>query len=172
MILFPDIETNRLYLRDLTLLDAESVFKHFSDPKVTQFMDIEPCSNLKEAEEIIQFHINDSGCRYGLFHKINNELVGTCGFHCWVQGEGAKAEIGFDLSSDFWGHGLMQEALVEVIRIGFDVMMIDFIEATVEQENIRSQRLLQKMNFTKHEEFKENLIYYTLMKKDTILLAT
>lgn len=63
----------------------------------------------------------------------------------------------------------MQEALVEVIRIGFNVMKIDFIEATVEQENLRSQRLLQKMNFNKHEELKDNLFYYALMNKDIIL---
>lgn len=164
MVVFQDIETSRLHLRELNLLDVESVFKHFSDPKVTQYMDIEPCSNLKEAEEIIQFHMNDSGCRYGLFHKINNEFMGTCGFHCWVQGEEAKAEIGFDLSSKFWGQGFMKEALVEVIRMGFDVMKLDYIEATVEQENIRSQRLLHNMNFTKHDELKDNLIYYTLTK--------
>lgn len=96
MVDFPKIETKRLFLRELTMLDAYSVFKHFSDSNVTHFMDIEPCKDLKEAEEIIQFHIDDSGCRYGLFNKLNHELVGTCGFHCWTHGEKSKAEIGFD----------------------------------------------------------------------------
>ncbi|WP_422660574.1 GNAT family N-acetyltransferase [Paenibacillus sp. EC2-1] len=169
MVVFPDIETHRLYLRELTLLDVESVCKHFSDPNVTQYMDIEPCKTMNEAEEIIQFHIHDSGCRYGIFHKMDNKLIGTCGFHCWVQGEEPRAEIGFDLSSDFWGQGFMKEALAELIRIGINVMKLHYIEATVEQENIRSQRLLQSMNFTKHNELKDGLFYYTFIAMDTKL---
>lgn len=161
MVNFPKIETKRLFLRELTLLDVNSVFKHFSDLEVTRFMDIEPCQDIKEAEDIIRFHIDDTGCRYGLYDKNSYELVGTCGFHCWEKGQISKAEIGFDLSAKFWGQGLMQEALVEIIRMGIDVMKIDLIEATVEQENIRSQRLLNKMNFIKQEELKDNLFYYT-----------
>lgn len=162
MINYPEIETSRLFLRELTLLDCESVYQHFSDHKVTEFMDIEPCKDNHEAEEIIQFHINDTGCRYGLFLKNSGELIGTGGYHCWVQGENSRAEIGFDLSSKYWGHGYMQEALVELIHMGFEHMNLEYIEATVEQENIRSEKLLEKMNFTKAEELKDNLYYFTL----------
>lgn len=166
MIHFPKIETTRLYLRELTLLDADSVFDHFSDFEVTQFMDIEPCKERKEAEEIIQFHIDDTGCRYGLFNKLNHDLVGTCGFHCWSLEEPSKAEIGFDLSRKYWGKGLMHEALIEVVKIGFNVMKLDLIEAIVEQKNVRSQRLLNRLKFLKHEGLKDNLFYYTLTKEN------
>ncbi|MCR8842643.1 GNAT family N-acetyltransferase [Paenibacillus sp. SC116] len=162
MLYFPKLETKRLILRELTLADGDGVFKHFSDAEITRFMDIEPCKDIKEAEEIIQFHIDDTGCRYGLFSKANGEFIGTCGFHCWVQGTESKAEIGFDLSTRFWGQGYMQEALVKLIKVGFDVMRLDFIEATVEVGNVRSQKLLGKMNFVKHEELKDGLGYYTL----------
>lgn len=164
MVDFLKLDTKRLLLRELTLLDAYSVFRHFSDPEVTRFMDIEPCQDIREAEGIIQFHIDDTGCRYGLFDKNSNELVGTIGFHCWEKGHLSKAEIGFDLSSEWWGQGLMQEAVIAITRFGFDTMKLDFIEATVEQENIRSARLLNKMNFVKQEEGKDNLDYYILNK--------
>ncbi|WP_327205256.1 GNAT family N-acetyltransferase [Paenibacillus sp. Root52] len=166
IVTFPMIETDRLVLRELTMLDVQAVFQHFSDATVTQFMDIEPCVSLTEAEEIIQFHIADSGCRYGLFLKLNHEFVGTCGFHCWDQGQPSKAEIGFDLSASYWGQGLMHEALTEVVKIGFDHMKVDYIEATVEQENARSIRLLQKMHFYKHDELVDKLLYYTLTKRE------
>ncbi|AIQ15020.1 GNAT family N-acetyltransferase [Paenibacillus durus] len=165
MVEFPKIETKRLLLRELTLLDAKLVLRHFSDSEVTRYMDIEVCQDIREAEEIIQFHIDDAGCRYGIFDRTNNELVGTCGFHCWEKGQNSRAEIGFDLSSRYWGQGLMQEALEEVIRMGFDIMDLTYIEATVENENIRSRRLLNKMNFIKQVELKDNLDYYILMKQ-------
>lgn len=66
---FPSLETERLNLRLLTLQDSKIVFKHFSDEEITRFMDIEPCKAVKEAEEIIRFHLEDSGCRWGLFDK-------------------------------------------------------------------------------------------------------
>lgn len=66
---------------------------------------------LDETEDIIRFHLEDTGCRWGIFSKTDAKLIGTCGFHCWVQGELARAEIGFDLAREYWGRGLMQEAL-------------------------------------------------------------
>ncbi|WP_339259867.1 GNAT family N-acetyltransferase [Paenibacillus sp. FSL R5-0713] len=165
MIHFPNVETERLYLRELTLADRQDVYEHSAKPDVTRFMDIQPCRDVKEAEEIIQFHIEDSGCRYGLFHKLDGEFIGTAGFHCWNTDSPSKAEIGFDLSPDYWGLRLMQEALTAMFEIGWNEMNLDFIEATVEQANIQSQSLLEKLNFLKSTELVDNLFYYTLQKK-------
>jgi len=166
---YPEIETERLFVRELTLEDVEAVFSHFSIPEVTRFMDIEVCKDLKEAEEIISFHIDDSGCRYGLFSKENKELIGTCGFHCWsTEDDETKAEIGFDLSPRYWGRGLMQEALKEIIQIGFELMKLDYIEATTEIENHQSQKLLKKMKFNQENGMKDNLLYFTLRDSNAI----
>lgn len=90
-------------MRELTLDDAAAIFTHFSHPKVIKFMDIEVCKDVSEAIEIIAFHMNDSGCRYGLFNKENRELIGTCGYHCWtIDSKESKAEIGFDLTPTFY----------------------------------------------------------------------
>ncbi|MEC0090608.1 GNAT family N-acetyltransferase [Paenibacillus macquariensis] len=82
---------------------------------------------------------------YGLFNKENNELIGTCGFQCWsTENQETKAEIGFDLSPNYWGRGLMQEVLMKITRIGFDFMKLDYIESTTDVGNLQSQRLLKK----------------------------
>lgn len=160
---YPNIETERLNMRELTLEDTEAVYQHFSIPEVVRFMDIEVCNDLQEAEEIIAFHIHDTGCRYGLFDKETSELIGTCGFHCWTTDQDeTKAEIGFDLSPTHWGRGYMQEALNKMIRLGFDLMKLDYIEATTEIENLQSQKLLKKLAFIQDKELKDGLIYFTL----------
>ncbi|MBD3918427.1 GNAT family N-acetyltransferase [Paenibacillus sp. PR3] len=160
---YPIIETERLYMRELTLEDIEAVYKHFSIPEVVRFMDIEVCKDLQEAEEIIAFHINDTGCRYGLFDKETNKFIGTCGFHCWsTDQDETKAEIGFDLAPPYWGRGIMQEALHEMIRLGFDLMKLDYIEATTEIENVQSQKLLKKLAFNQDKDLKDGLFYFTL----------
>ncbi|WP_434752217.1 GNAT family N-acetyltransferase [Paenibacillus amylolyticus] len=97
---------------------------------------------------------------------LAHQLIGTAGFHCWnPNGVPSSAEIGFDLAPSYWGKGLMQQALKTLIRMGWNVMKLDWIEATVEQENIQSQRLLEKLNFVKSDELKDGLFYYTLHRK-------
>ncbi|WP_339277636.1 GNAT family N-acetyltransferase [Paenibacillus sp. FSL W8-0426] len=166
VIEFPRLETERLMMRELTLQDAASILNHFTDPEVIKFMDIEACKDIAEAEEIIAFHINDSGCRYGLFSKEKDELLGTCGYHCWMANQdGTRAEIGFDLAPRYWGKGIMQEALRELIPMGFDLMQLQYIEATTEQKNDQSQKLLTRLGFKQEPFLKDNLLYFTLRRE-------
>jgi ribosomal-protein-alanine N-acetyltransferase len=163
--IFPDLETERLKLTILNINDTDDVFKHFSDESVTRFMDISPCKDRDEAAEIIRYHIEDTGCRWGVFSKIDAEFLGTCGFHCWFQGKQPRAEIGFDLARKYWGKGIMQEALKPVLDFGFKHMSLDIIEATVEQENGRSINLLRKLNFERDRELRDQLIYFYLLRE-------
>lgn len=144
---FPQLETERLVLRVLTADDAAAVHRHFSDEAVTRHMDIDVCASVAEARAIIAFHVEDSGCRWGLFEKPNGALVGTCGYHCWRRGRRPSAEIGFDLGRSHWGRGLMQEALRSVIRFGFAAMALHRIDAEVEPGNARSIALLRRLGF-------------------------
>lgn len=166
MVEFPPLETERIHLRILTLDDAEDVLLHFSDTNITMFMDIEPCKNIKEAEEIIQYHIDDSGCRWGMYEKDSEKFIGTIGFHLLRRNEDFIAEVGFDLGKDYWGNGFMSEAMKEVISFGFSQMGLDMIDATVEPQNERSLNLMRKLGFKEDFELKDNLLYFYLKRKD------
>ncbi|WP_185929409.1 GNAT family N-acetyltransferase [Paenibacillus popilliae] len=39
-MIYPELETERLLMRELTMEDADAVFRHFSIPEVTRFMEI------------------------------------------------------------------------------------------------------------------------------------
>ncbi|WP_379162829.1 GNAT family N-acetyltransferase [Paenibacillus sp. sgz5001063] len=162
---YPVMETDRLRLRLLTLEDNEAVFRHFSDEEVTRYMDIAPCRDIAEADEIIQFHIDDSGCRWGVFDKQRGQMAGTCGYHCWTAVPLGKAEIGFDLSRDFWGLGMMKEALIPVIQFGFEQMELEVIEATVDPDNDRSLRLLAALGYGREAELVDNLVVFYLRRE-------
>lgn len=162
---YPPLHTERIDLRILNLGDAEAVYRHFSDEEVTRYMDIEPCKDLKEAEEIIQFHIDDLGCRWGMFDKDMNGLIGTCGFH-YLRREGSEftAEVGYDLSRAYWGKGLMYEGIKEVIDFGFSKMGLTTIDATVEPENVRSITLMERLGFERDAELRDQLVYFVLKR--------
>lgn len=160
---FPEFETERLVLRLLAQKDSAAVYRHFADEEVTRYLDIPPCRDIEEAGEIIRFHIEDSGCRWGLFLKETGQLAGTCGYHCWDSGPSAKAEIGFDLSEAYWGQGLMTEAVVPVIQVGFEQMGLQMIEATVDPANERSKAMLERLEFQRKAELVDNLVYFYLL---------
>ncbi|OME14935.1 GNAT family N-acetyltransferase [Paenibacillus odorifer] len=164
-VVFPALHTARIELRILNLEDANVVFRHFSDEEVTRYMDIEPCKDLIEAEEIIQYHLEDLGCRWGMFEKANNEFIGTCGYHYLRRvGNEFTAEVGYDLSRAFWGKGYMYEVMKEIIDLGFLKLGFTSIDATVEPENVRSIMLLERLGFEQDAELRDQLLYFVLKR--------
>jgi len=147
---FPVLETPRLILRPLTFADLDFVFRHFSDPAVTQYMlDEPPLADLAQARELIKFYQDPAGNpynRWGLERKEDGALIGTCGYHNW-QRRYFRAEVGYDLSPAYWGQGYMSEALRTAFQHGFTQMQLHRIEALVYPQNVRSLRLLQKLGF-------------------------
>ncbi len=136
---------------------------HFGDDDVTQYMDIESCTTLEDAREIIAFHEADPGCRWGLFDKATGALVGTCGYHAWERGQPTpEAEVGYDLGRAYWGAGLMTEAMHVVIPFGFERMGLVKIYAGVERKNDRSIRVLERMSFERRGIEQDGLIYFDL----------
>ncbi|MBY0098165.1 GNAT family N-acetyltransferase [Mesobacillus maritimus] len=164
---YPTLETERTILRILTKEDAKEVFMHFSDPIVTRFMDIEPCKDLKEAEEIIHYHEEDLGCRWGIVERSHGIFIGTIGFHYLRHNdEELIGEIGFDLSKSHWGKGYMTEVIKEIISFGFTTMGLDTIDASVETNNQKSIKILETFGFKRDVELRDQLSYYSLQRWD------
>ncbi len=149
---FPALETDRLLLRQLTFEDTEFIFRHFSDPQVTQYlMDEAPVADYDQAREIINFYLEPESKthnRWGIIRKDDQRLIGTCGFHRWEKAY-FRSDIGYDLSPDCWGQGYMSEALRAVLKNGFERMGLNRIDAYVYVHNQRSLQLLEKFGFKK-----------------------
>ena len=145
---FPPLESERLHLRILTSAETTAVFQHFSDPEVTRYTDLDPLQKPEEALEIINYHIVDSGCRWGIFLKESGDMIGTCGLHGWRKEAPTQAEVGYDLAKAQWRKGIMTEVLNTVIPFGFKVLKLDQIVAEVEPENVASSKLLLSLGFT------------------------
>ena len=146
---FPVIETEHLLLRQETLEDAEAVFAIFSDPAVTQFHDLDHFTEIAEAIGVIERRTQrfeaGQGIRWGIVHKQDNTLIGSCGFG-WNLAAG-EAEIGYELASKFWRQGTMTEALRAILQFGFEGVGLRLVLAEVMVENTASKKLLEKLGF-------------------------
>ena len=145
---FPEIETERLLLRELLPEDAPAIFRLFSDPLVTRYYDLENYVNVKQAEELIDFFDEsfelERAIRWGIERKEDGEIMGTCGY-VWLRTH--RGEIGYDLHSSFWRNGYMSEALDAILDFGYTEFGLHRIEAMTMLENEASIGLLRSLGF-------------------------
>ena len=145
---FPEIETERLLLRELLPEDAPAIFRLFSDPLVTRYYDLVTYTDIQQAEELIDFFDEsfelERAIRWGIERKEDGEIMGTCGF-VWLRTH--RGEIGYELHSSFWRQGYMGEALDAILDFGYTEFGLHRIEAMTMMENEGSIGLLRSLGF-------------------------
>lgn len=149
-MLFKDIETQRLFLKNIGTDDREFIFSQFSNEVVNKYLfDAEPLTDIEGADEIIKFYIEPEPRlqhRWVVVRKQDDIKMGTCGFHCWSQEDG-KVDIGYDMGEEFWGNGYMQEAMRHIIKFAIKDMKVKEINACIYFDNERSIQLVEKLGF-------------------------
>ena len=172
------IETSRLLLREATTEDAPDMFRYLSDKDVVKHMGLDPFQTVEDALDEIRWyqsiHEDGSGIRWGITLKNSGKIIGSCGF-LNRSTKNYRAEVGFELSKEYWGKGIASEALEAVIKFGFDHYSFERIEALIEPANVPSQKLVEKQGFKRegllrHYEFTcgkfDDLYMYSLLKDD------
>lgn len=149
-VLITELHTERLHLRKMKIADSSSLFKIWSDPDVTKFMNI--CSFTNENQALDMINLFDGlsqeskAIRFSIIKKDSNEIIGSCGYND-LDFENGKAEIGYDIAKSFWGRGYATEAISSLLEHGFSSLKLNRIEARVDPRNVNSMKLLQKLNF-------------------------
>lgn len=150
-MLFENLETDRLLLKNIAREDNEFILEQFSDENINKYLyDAEPLTDIGEANEIIDFYLQpepQGQHRFILVRKSDGAKMGTCGFHC-LDVIHKKIDIGYDLKKEFQGNGYMQEALnasINYLLLNFDIQRID---AHIYYENEPSIMLAKKLGFS------------------------
>src|SRR5829696_4024847 len=148
----PELETERLLLRKMHLDDAEAMFAYASDPEVTRYVLFETHRSVEDSKAFLRlategYERGDFG-GWGVVLKDGGAFVGTCGVDVNYAPEHARAELGYVLSRDHWGRGLMTEAVRAVISFGFGRMELNRIQARCIAENTASARVMEKAGMT------------------------
>ncbi|HHG83279.1 MAG TPA: N-acetyltransferase, partial [Bacteroidetes bacterium] len=146
----PVLETPRIKLRPLLDSDANDLFKVYGDGLIGEHNGWTTLDSFaKVADKIAAFQqqfIAHKRIRWGLELKETGCIVGDCAFVTFDP-RGHLGEIGFNLAHEFWGKGLMREAVLAMIRYGFEEIGLNRIVGLVATENRRSLSLLQKLGF-------------------------
>lgn len=160
---FPQLETDRLVLRNLTLADAPELFYLRSNKEVMRYIDREPQKTVEETEIFINLLLDTQQKNEAVLWVIALKenpavMIGNIGYWRMAK-EHYRAEIGYMLHHDFWQKGIMKEVIKPVIEYGFTSMMLHSIEANINPANAASQVLLEHTGFVREGYFKENYFF-------------
>ncbi|MBT9146045.1 MAG: putative ribosomal N-acetyltransferase YdaF [candidate division WS2 bacterium] len=162
------LETKRLILRKMTLYDAQDMYEYASDPEVAKYVTWDYHRSIDDSisflKSTIQKYDNKEVSEWGIIYKKSNKFIGTCGYLWWSLAH-SRAEIAYTLSRRYWNKGLMTEAVKEVIKYGFEKMVLNRIEARCMVRNIASQRVMEKFGMKSEGIMREvlfvKLIFYS-----------
>ncbi|MEG0471930.1 MAG: GNAT family protein [Solibacillus sp.] len=175
---FPLLETERLVLREITMEDAPSILNYLSDKEVMKYYGLAPFQTVNDALDEISWYQsifrNKTGVRWGITEKDQLVVIGSCGF-LNVDGQHARAEIGFELNQAYWGKGIASETLKPIITYGFKQLKLQRIQALIEPANTASQKLVERHGFVREGLLRsyeytcgkfDDLYMYSLLKQD------
>ncbi|WP_395044969.1 GNAT family N-acetyltransferase [Flavobacterium sp.] len=159
---FKNLETNRLLLRRVSVNDVAEVLKLRSDKETMKYIPRPLVTSQEEALEHINM-IEDKiesnvGINWAITIKGNPKLIGIIG-HYRIQPENHRCEIGYMILKEYWGKGIVTEAIEVVLKYGFEDLNMHSIEAVIDPDNIASEKVLIKNGFVKEAHFIENELY-------------
>lgn len=157
----PTLRTPRLSLRKLRLRDAADLYEYACDPEVARHVLWEAHQSVAQSRRFLLGAIRQyrKGLPASFAITLNDtgKMIGTIGF-MWINTDHKSAEIGYSLSRAYWNQGIMTEALREVLRFGFEELMLNRIEAQHETDNPASGRVMMKAGMRKEGILRQRLI--------------
>ena len=154
------LETDRLLLRPWQEADLGDFYSYASVPGVGEMAGWRHHESMEVSRKILQSFLDEKNV-FALALKSGNKVIGSLGLHrSWANEEAELQnlrikEVGYVLSKDYWGMGLMPEAVTALIRYCFDELGLDALTVGHFSSNLQSRRVIEKcgFRFARHGEY-------------------
>lgn len=162
------IESKRLILRGWKEEDINDMFEYTSVKGVGEMAGWKHHETIEETHKILSNFISEKNV-FAIVCKENGKVIGSLGLHpSWLNDdENYKSmkikEIGYVLSKEYWGKGLMPEAVKSVIAFCFEKYSLKALTIQHVATNCQSEKVIKKCGFTfveKGQTFSELLQTY------------
>lgn len=153
------LETERCYLRELSVDDAQAFYDLNADPEVVKYTGDKPFETVAEAKSFLQnynqYVLYGYG-RWAVISKENGLFLGWCGLK--FSPDLGEVDLGFRFSRKYWNQGYATETAQASIEYGFNKLNLDKIVGRAMEANIGSVKVLEKvgMEFVGRFEFEKH----------------
>ncbi len=155
----PDFRTPRLALRRLRMQDAAGLHLAYGDAEAMRFWDSPPAASLAETEARIaqsvaadpQWH-----AAWAVLRRTDASFIGMVNYHGrapWHR----RLAVGWMLVPAHAGQGYAQEAMHALLQHCFTTLDTHRIEAEIEPDNHRSERLAHRLGFRREGLLRERM---------------
>lgn len=159
----PSLTSQRLLLRSWQIEDAEALYSWCGDLKVTEFLFWYPHRDLEVSKRLLAKWVKKPrGFSWAI--TLNNQPIGEIQLIKDLPNGGG--EIGYTLSSSYWGKGYMSEAFC-LVKEYLTKQGYRYLYAESDSHNARSIAFLTKQGFKK----KEEKPYHIDKKNEDIILS-
>lgn len=148
------LETDRLILRGWEDRDAAGLYKYASDERIGPAAGWPPHKDIGYSRAVIRTVFAKDEV-YAICLKENgNEPIGSIGLTLEGSPERplqkGEAELGYWVAHPFWGQGIAPEAVMEMLRRGFEDLGLKRIYCGYFKGNNNSKRVQLKCGFKYH----------------------
>lgn len=145
-----DIGTRRLQLRPVAPGDAPLLVQLDSDPEVMQFVSggspTPPSAIVDWVIPRSQAQFRDHGTGLWLaFDRRTDRMAGWVWLRLPRHSAVPELELSYRLARRSWHRGLATEAALALIDVAFDTTDTERVFASTHPDNVRSQRVMQKL---------------------------
>lgn len=147
------LESERLILRPWREDDLDDLFEYASMEGLGPMSGWPEHKNREESRQLLSFFMT-SGRSFAIEYRENHKVIGDIGIKNYIEdrlGEEYRPlrgqELGYALNRDYWGRGLMPEAVARVIGYCFNELCLDFLTCGHFTDNRQSRRVIEKAGF-------------------------
>lgn len=153
------LETNRLILRQLVMDDLDELYALYRDPEITRYIPDAPRSR-EEAQEELEWHMHGHPRHpelglWATIHKETGKFIGRCGLLPWEIDGQQEVEVAYTIARAYWRQGLGSEAAQAILQYGFEKLNLSRLICLVDEENIASQKVAEKMGMRFEKESRD-----------------
>ena len=137
-------------MRKLLYSDQANIFEYAKNPEVAKHLLWDTHENefdtIQFLNLVYEAYNHNNPAPWGIELKSNKKIIGTAGFVGWDR-EKKEMEVGYALAQNYWGKGIVTEAIKEVVKFGFEQLELSSITSRCKPVNIGSYRVLEKSGF-------------------------
>lgn len=149
------LQTERLYLREMTQADFPLLCRHLQDPEVMYawehaYSDTEVQEGIDK--QLWRYETYGFGI-WAVILKESGELIGQCGLSMQPVEDKEVLEIGYIFQKEHWHRGYAIEAAVACKKYAFEILQAEEVFSLIRDTNIASQKVAFRNGMTVKEKY-------------------
>ncbi len=149
------LETERVYLRQLTQADYEALSTLLQDEEVMYAYEhaFTPEEVQEWLDKQLKRYLEDGIGLWAIISKETGEFLGQAGLTWQETDQERELEVGYLLKKEYWHQGYATEAAKACKEYAFYVLGQNRVSAIIRDNNLASQQVAQRLGMTPERQF-------------------